>query len=108
MEVNMTRWVLTAPADRAVFDRIELTYADLDGFIERLRGKKIDVQHFVATRKTLTEHENVAKDFLTDLKWASLVASHHMTLRTHRIYFRALLLALLDEEDQWAPPKKSH
>lgn len=90
---ELTRFVLTAPVRGAVFDLIEQTYADLDGFVERLKDKKIDTQHFECVRARLAGMQDAGADV--------------RDIRAYRIYFRALLLQLLDEEAAWTPkPKK--
>lgn len=103
MELNYSRFVLTTPADRTIFEHIGAAYADLDAFEARLREKKIDVIHFAATRKQLAEIEASKQN----AKAVGVLDKFHVTIRAMRIYLRAQLLMLLDEEAAWVPPQKS-
>lgn len=89
---NLTRFALTAPADKAIFNRISDAYANFDAWAADLNEKKIDVGHEIAVRRRLEQMElHQAHDVLADAA----------ALRAQRIYFRVLLLALLDAEDVW-------
>lgn len=103
---NLTRFVLTAPVQGPVFDRIEAAYKDLDGFIAALKDKDIDTLHFEAARAHLSRSEGVVEERLDSFSHETRT-SMQMSLRAARIYFRALLLEKLDELDAWTPkPKK--
>ena len=94
--MTLVRFTLRAPAYGPVFARIQDALHDLDGFVARLRDKKIDVQHFEAVRRHL---KTVETEPATALRAAG--DPYHMNLHAGRIYLRALLLQLLDEEDAW-------
>lgn len=94
--MSLVRFTLTAPAPGATFARIEDAYHDLGAFIERLRAKKIDVQHFEAV---VRHHDRLAA--VKPAAGQGAGGDNHMNLRANRIYLRALLLDLLDQETAW-------
>lgn len=118
--MNHLVFALTAPADKSVFDRIERAHANFEAWAADLRDKKIDVQHEIAVRARLdameaelahweTIRDENVKGGLgehTDRALRKLLAQHlnhetYAAIRSQRIYFRVLLLALLDAEDVW-------
>lgn len=109
---HLTRFVLTAPVQGPVFDRIDVAYKDLDGFIAALKDKDIDTLHFESVRRDLDEMESRVRryEMIVEAPDAQVVRVDdglYRDLRAYRIYFRALLLEKLDELDAWKPkPKK--
>ena len=61
--MNHLVFALTAPADRAVFDRISAAHENFEAWTAELREKKIDVQHEVAVRARLDASEALLKRY---------------------------------------------
>ncbi|USN15429.1 hypothetical protein KIKIMORA_02830 [Brevundimonas phage vB_BpoS-Kikimora] len=97
--MNHLIYALTAPADKTVFDRISSARTNFLAWSESLREKKIDVEHMVATYRQL-QH---AEDRLEQVHALGAEPSDRLyhELRAKRIYFRVLLLDLLNQEDAW-------
>lgn len=97
--MNHLIFALTAPADKAVFERISAAYSNFETWTADLREKKIDVAHEVASYHRLQGIEQrLAK---VQSVGAQAHDPLHHELRAQRIYFRVLLLNLLNLEDEW-------
>ena len=103
--MNHLVFALTAPADKSVFDRIERAHANFEAWAADLRDKKIDVQHEMAifkmlqkTEYLLARYERIQVDTDGGVKVAPAL---YAQIRCERIYFRVLLLDLLNREDVW-------
>lgn len=118
--MNHLVFALTAPADRSVFTRISTAYDNFEAWCADLREKKIDVQHELAVRVRLNAMESelarweaVKGEIATGVRGEhtaralrTLLAQHlsnevYAAIRSQRIYFRVLLLNLLNQEDAW-------
>lgn len=103
--MNHLVFALTAPADPAVFERIRAAHANFEAWTAALREKKIDVQHEVAVKARLDKDEALMARY-QDLEAGTnggirIHDEFHHSLRALRIYFRVLLLDLLNQEDAW-------
>ncbi|UTC28319.1 hypothetical protein GURKE_02880 [Brevundimonas phage vB_BpoS-Gurke] len=103
--MNHLIYALTAPADKVVFNRISSARSNFLAWCDKLREKKIDVEHAVANFHQLQETESFLKRAEAIEKNTKGVVSVDKYLygqiRRERIYFRVLLLDLLNQEDAW-------
>lgn len=97
--MNHLVFALTAPADPAVFERISAAHSNFETWSADLHEKKIDVAHERAVRARLEALE-ARLDVVHGVGSEASDALHHQ-LRAQRIYFRVLLLDLLNQEDEW-------
>ena len=88
-----------------VFDRISYARANFEEWASSLRERKIDVQHAIAVYLRLQESEALLKRYEAIEQGAqggvTVDAGFYAQIRCERIYFRALLLDLLNQEDAW-------
>lgn len=103
--MNHLIFALTAPECGKTFARINNAHANFEAWAAELRDKKIDVQHEVAVFKRLQKTERLLaryESIQAETDGAVEIGSDlFMQIRCERIYFRVLMLNLMNQEDAW-------
>lgn len=103
--MNHLVFALTAPEYGKTFARINNALTNFEAWAAELRDKKIDVQHETAVFENLQKTERLLaryESIQAETDGAVAVGSDiYAQIRCERIYFRVLILNLMNQEDAW-------